>query len=200
MAQSDSPREAWPPKVKGDVDRVERLSGEPGAAGAIGSLIAVWLVGHPHRYVVRVDMSAATPRLVELRIDSPDDAPEIDPAVMRVPVRRLTRAAAGWIARADGAFVTPDQVDDTALLARPEVVERRRPRHLDDDHYKRIAAALLTARRAGARSPRKVVAADIGVPVLTVDRWIATAKDRGYLARDWATSTHLTSTEPETRA
>lgn len=197
MARSDSPREAWPPKVKGDVDRVERLSGEPGADGAIGSLIAVWLVGHPHRYIVRVDMTAATPRLVELRIDSPDDSAEIDPTVMRVPVRRLTRAAAGWIARADGAFVTPDQVDDTALLTRPEVIERRGPRHLDDDHYKRVAAALLAARRAGARSPRKAVAAEMRATVLTVDRWIATAKDRGYLARDWATSTNLTSTEPE---
>ena len=152
-------------------------------------LIEVRLVGHDHRYVVRVDLDGPAPRLTELRIvaDSPDA--EIDPSTIRqVPVRRLAAAAARFVSRADGAFVTADEVADPTLISRPEVAERRgrRPR-LDDDHYRQVAALLTEARRLGY-SPREYVAEQMHAAISTVDRWIREAKRRGDLRRDWSTA------------
>ena len=173
--------------IKGDVEHVERVSGE---RGSDDGLIEVRLVGHPHRYRVRVDMSGAVPRLVELTLYSPDDTAEIDPAAGRIPVRRLTHAAARFISSADGSWMTPDEAENPVLVSRPEVADGRKRRLLDDDHYRRVANLLIPARREGARSPRKVVAAQLGgTKLLTVDRYIAEAKRRNFLPRDWATAT-----------
>lgn len=175
--------------IKGDVKHVERVSGRLGGKrGTDQGLIEVRLVGHPHRYRVRVDMSGPTPRLVELHMSSDDDAAEIDPAAMRVPVRRLTHAAARFISTGDGSWMTPDEADHPVLVSRPEVAERRARRVLDYDHYERVAEMLLRARREGARSPRKVVAAELNANLLTVDRYIAEAKRLRILPRDWATA------------
>lgn len=183
--------------IKGDVETVRRVPGKLGGKrGTDQGLIEVALVGHPHRYRVRVDMSGPAPRLVELHISSPDDVADIDPAAMRIPVRRLAHAAAHFISHADGAFVTPEELDDPVRSVRPEVVERRRT-HLDDEHYRDVARLLMAARREGARSPRKVVAQQRGWEVPTLDRWINEAKLRGHLPRDWATTYTLPTEENE---
>lgn len=177
--------------IKGDVDTggIRRVSGTPYADDG---LIEIPLVGHRNRYHVRVDLSGPAPRLVELRIMA-DDADEIDPAAMKaVPVRRLTSAAAQYITQLEYGFLTVQEVREPARLTRPE---RSASRHLDDDHYRRIAAALMAARRAGA-PPRQAVAEQMGgVPLATLDRWIAEAKRRGHLRRDWRTTTELGTEE-----
>lgn len=181
--------------VKGDVEHVERVSGE---RGSDDGQIEVRLVGHAHRYRVRVDMSGPAPRLVELTMYSPDDAAEIDPAAGRIPVRRLTHAAARFISNFDGSWMTPDEAENPVLVSRPEVADvATRRRTLDNEFYDRVAKALLKARREGARSPRKVVAKDLlgsdtPVKLMTLDRYIAEAKRRGFLPRDWATATDTT--------
>ncbi|AVH24586.1 hypothetical protein C5E43_27670 [Nocardia cyriacigeorgica] len=161
-------------------------------------LIEIPLVGHRFRYQVRVDLSGAAPRLTELRIIA-DDTGGIDPSTMKnVPVRRITAAAARFITHADGAFIGVDELHEPNRLTRPE---RSASRHLDDRHYRRVAAALMKARREGALSPRHAVAEQMGdrrrgvpIPLATLDRWIAEAKRRGYLRRDWRTTTELEDT------
>jgi len=171
-----------PEPIKGDVipHRTKRLD---------NNLIEVRLVGHEHRYVVSVDISGPAPRLTELRIVADSPEAEIDPSTIRqVPVRRLAAAAARFIAHADGAFVTPDEIADSTVASRPEITERRgrRPR-LDDDHYRQVAALLTEARRLGY-SPREYVAEQMHAATPTVDRWIREAKRRGALRRDWSSA------------
>lgn len=183
--ETDSPAKP----IKGDVDhgRVRRISGTPHTDDGV---IEVPLIGHRNRYHVRVDLSGPAPRLTELRIIA-DDTGDIDPAAIKaVPVRRLTSAAAWFIAHGDGAFVTVQELREPARLTRPE---RSASRHLDADHFQRVAALLMAARRAGA-PPRQTVAEQMGgVPLATLDRWIAEAKRRGHLRRDWRTTTELES-------
>ncbi|MET9325730.1 hypothetical protein [Tsukamurella sp. NPDC003166] len=157
------------------------------------------LEGHDHRYAVRIQRAAGgPPRLVELSILSDDDSAEITPATVRqIPVRRLAAAAARF--DAPSPFVTPDELYDPTAAHRPERRRGGRGNKLDDVHYRQVAALLVAARENG-EAPRAAVAASFHVSVPTVNKWISIAKDRGYLARDWATSTNPTSTEPETRA
>lgn len=178
-----------PQLIKGDVlpGGVRRVSG---TRGEDDGLIEVTLVGHPYRYQVRVEIGGGAPRLVELHLVplDPDAPTDIDPAAIRlVPVRRLAKAAAGFIARMDGAFLG---VQDTPTrLLRPE----RRPgggkrRKLDDVHYREVADMLIAARDVG-EPPREYVAQQMGASLPTVDRWLAEAKKRGYLRRDWSMTT-----------
>ncbi|MRH91554.1 hypothetical protein GFY24_29640 [Nocardia sp. SYP-A9097] len=189
----ETPDELPPPApIKGDVDTagITRVSG---TLGTDDGLISVPLVGHATRYVVRVDLSGSAPRLVELRVIAADDGGDIDPNTMRTtPVRRLASAAAWFITQADGQFLTVDEVREPRRLSRPE---RAASRHLDADHYRRVSAALMSARRIGAPAREAVAVqfrtADKPVPLATVDRWIREAKARGYLRRDWRTTTDL---------
>lgn len=169
--------------IKGDTipETIRRVSGE---TGTDQGLIEVGLVGHAHRYHVRVDMSGPAPRLVELRLISDDDAAGIDPATLRqVPVRRVTRAAARFISLTERGIYDPGEVTNERYVPDADTSGRRR---LDDAHYRRVARLLLWAREIGESSPREYVATQLGKPLLTVDRYIAEAKRRGHLARDWA--------------
>lgn len=177
-----------PQLIKGDVvpGGVRRVSGTPGTDDG---LIEVALVDHPHRYQVRVEMGTGAPRLTELHLLplDPAAATDIDPGTIRlVPVRRLAKAAARFIARADGAFVGVQDLRDPTLELQPE-----RPasggtrRKLDDTHYRQVAYLLTAAREAG-ESPREYVADRLGTSLPSVDRWIAEAKRRGHLRRDWS--------------
>lgn len=177
--------------IKGDVapGGTRRVSGTPGTDDG---LIEVTLVGHPHRYQVRVEMGTGAPRLTELHLLplDPDAAADIDPATIRlVPVRRLAKAAARFIARADGAFIGVQELRDPTLELRPDVPANGGTRRkLDDVHYRRVADLLTAAREAG-ESPREYVADRLGTSLPSVDRWIAEAKRRGHLRRDWSMST-----------
>ncbi|MCP2178676.1 hypothetical protein LX13_004517 [Williamsia maris] len=166
--------------IKGDVQNIDRLA---------DGLIEIQLVGHEHRYQVRVDRSGAAPRLVEMRIVSPDDSADIGPITVRqIPVRRLAESAAKFEAYGDGAFTTIAEIDDPTLILRPERSPGGRGNKRDDAHYRQVALLLMTARENGA-SPREYVAAHAQASKPTVDKWIAEAKRRGFLRRDWATAT-----------
>jgi hypothetical protein len=176
--------------IKGDViaHAIRRVSGEPGSDDG---LIEIPLAGHRHNYRVRIDSSGPTPRLVELCIVS-DDAAEIGPATVRqIPVRRLARAAARFIALGEGPLgpvVTIDELYDPTVLARPDRPPKGgKHRKLDDVHYRQVAALLVRAREIG-EPPRQYVADQLGGSLPTVDRWIKEAKKRGRLRRDWATA------------
>ncbi|OBI78925.1 hypothetical protein A5664_17125 [Mycolicibacterium fortuitum] len=181
-----------PQLIKGDVrpNSIRRVSGKPGTDGG---LIELALVGHPHRYRVRIERGSGTPRLAELHIVPDDSAAtvDIDPAAIRqVPVRRLTNAAARWISLGDGKLADPAEIDDRTEALRPDrPSDGGKRRKLDDVHYRQVAELLLTARESGF-APREYVADRLGpASVPTVDRWIAEAKRRKFLPRDWATAT-----------
>lgn len=77
-------------------------------------------VGGPLRSSSSTGISVGTgvPRLTELHLLSldPGAAADIDPGTTRlVPVCRLTKAAARFIARADGAFVGVQDLRDPTL-------------------------------------------------------------------------------------
>lgn len=173
--------------IKGDVmaDAIRRVTGEPGSTDG---LIEIPLVGHRHRYRVRIDSSGPAPRLVELHLIS-DDATDIDPDTIRqIPVRRLAKAAARFIALTEHGVALAGDVYDPTDLRRPDIEPLNR-RKLDDAHYRQVAKLLLWAREIG-ESPREYVANQLGTPLPTVDRWIRQAKQRNFLRRDWATATN----------
>ena len=177
------------PPMKGDVipESIRRISGRKRSTDG---LIEIGLVGHAHRYRVRVALDGAAPRLMELHLVPADDTVEIDPATIRqVPVRRLAKAAAHFIGLTEYRLALPSDYDDPTSLIRPD--HEPGGRTLDDVHYRQVADLLTTAREWGI-SPREHVAARLGASLPTVDRWIKEAKKRGFLPRDWSTTNGAT--------
>jgi hypothetical protein len=177
------------PPMKGDVipDSIRRISGRKRTTDG---LIEIGLVGHPHRYRVRVDLDGAAPRLMELHLIPDNGNVEIDPATIRqVPVRRLAKAAAHFVGLTEYRIALPSDYDDPTSLTRPEQVPGGRT--LNDVHYQEVTELLTTAREWGV-SPREHVAARLGASLPTVDRWIKEAKKRGFLPRDWSTTNGAT--------
>ncbi|UGQ43395.1 hypothetical protein [Rhodococcus aetherivorans] len=153
----------------GDVVACRRVGGDVGDLDGI----EVQLHGHGHRYVVAVELTPAGPKLVDLRITGP----HIDYGVLRaIPARRLAYAAAEYAARSDGRFALPLDTDDTDR--RPEAPTSRG--RLDDTHYRDVAERVRAAVAIGA-PVRQTVAAAMHTTVPTLDRWIRTAKNLGYL-------------------
>jgi len=77
---------------------------------------------------------------------------------------------------------------DPTGSARPDLEPGRRRRNLGDEHYRQVAALLTWAREVGV-PPRDYVADYFVVARPTLDRWITEAKKRGFLRRDWSTTT-----------
>lgn len=172
----------------GDViaNAVRRVSGR---RGSDNGLIEIALYGHDFRYQVRIDRSAGTPRLAELRMICADESGDIDPATVRnVPVRRLAKAAARFISMTEHGVANAGDMFDPTGLSRPDLEPGRRRRNLGPEHYRQVAALLLKAREIGL-PPREHAADYFGVALPTLDRWIKQAKERGYLPRDWSTAT-----------
>ena len=170
--------------LKGDVilDSITRITGDKRSDDG---LIEIGLVGHPHRYQVRIDLTPdAAPRLVELHLLPLDGAEaEIDPATLRqIPVRRLAKAAARFIGITELPFALAGDDPDMTSLVRPD---HERGRELNEAHYRMVADMLISARGLGL-SPRQYVAEQLNCSKPTLDRWIARAKDLGFLERDWS--------------
>jgi len=174
--------------IVGDViaSGIRRVSGR---RGSDNGLIEIPLYGHDFRYQVRIDRSAGTPRLTELRMVCTDDGGDIDPAAVRqVPVRRLARAAAQFISMTEYGVANVGDLFDPTAQARPDLEPGRRRRNLGPEHYRQVAARLEYAREIGL-PPREHVSDYYGVALPTLDRWIKQAKERGFLRRDWSTTT-----------
>jgi hypothetical protein len=181
---SDNP--AFRP-IAGDViaSDIRRVSGK---RGSDNGLIEIPLHGHDFRYQVRIERSTGTPRLVELRI-AVNVGGDIDPAAMsNLPVRRLAKAAAQFISMTEHGVTDIGDLYDPTGLARPDIQPGHRRRNLGDEHYRQVAALLGMAREIGIPA-RDYVADYFGVTRPNLDRWIAEAKKRGFLRRDWATAT-----------
>jgi hypothetical protein len=177
---SDSSQHRKP--INGDVESVIRLTGRKRGDG----LIEVALVGHPHRYRVRIDLHSRAPKLIELQL-IPGDSPaiEIGTAVLRtVPVGRLAAAAARHIRLTERGFITADELEDDEILRlRPDY--RPDGRNLDDAHYRYVVHLLTSARELGL-SPREYVKQRMHTSIPTVDRWIRQAKQLEILDPDWS--------------
>lgn len=80
--------------------------------------------------------------------------------------------------------IDPDDLDASfkrAYNIAPRPKLERPPRgKLDDDFYREVALAYRWALAAG-RSPLDTLVADSGVPRGTIARWVAAARDRGFL-------------------
>ena len=171
--------------IKGDVipDSIRRISGRRGSADG---LIELALVGHQHRYRVRIDIDSAAPKLMELHLVPSEAGAEIDPATIRqVPVRRLAKAAARFIGLTERKVALAGEEEDSTELIRPDHGPGKRT--LNDVHYRQVAN-LLTAAREWGLSPREHVATRLEASLPTVDRWIREAKQRGFLPRDWSSN------------
>jgi hypothetical protein len=176
--------------IAGDViaSDIRRISGR---RGTDNGLIEIPLYGHDFRYQVRIDRSAGTPRLIELRMVA-NTGGDIDPAAINnLPVRRLAKAAARFISMTEHGVVSVGDLHDPTSSALPDLEPprlRRNRRDLGVEDYRQVAAYLMWARKIGV-SPREFAAEQFGVALPTLDRWIAEAKKRGFLRRDWATAT-----------
>jgi hypothetical protein len=170
-----------PKKIKGDIESVTRKSGKKGTTDG---LFEIRVVGHPHLYRVRIDMSGGSPRLVELHLLPLDgvDAGIDTTTVRSVPVQRLAKAAAQKIGIDELPFALAGQEDAAMTRLRPDY---ERGRGLDDNHYRDVALLLTKARELGL-SPRQYVAEAMNAAIPTVDRWIKRAKELGHLERDWS--------------
>ncbi|MDX1881863.1 hypothetical protein [Mycolicibacterium sp. 120270] len=189
---SDNPSFA---PILGDViaDGIRRCDGTPGSDDG---LIEIPLYGHDLRYQVRIDRSTGTPHLTELRIVAPDDGGDIDPAaVKQVPVRRLAKAAAQFISMTEHGVTNVGDLFDPTGSTRPDLEPGKRRRNLGPEHYRQVAALLQEAREIGV-PPRQHVADYFGVALPTLDRWIAEAKKRGFLPRDWSNTTDTEKADP----
>jgi hypothetical protein len=174
--------------IVGDVlaGEIRRVSGK---RGSDKGLIEIPLYGHHFRYQVRIDRSVGTPRLTELRMVCVDDGGDIDPAAVRqVPVRRLAKAAAQFISMTEHGVANVGDLFDPTGKARPDLEPGKRRRSRGPEHYRQVAARLEYAREIGV-PPREHVAEYYGVALPTLDRWIAEAKKRRFLRRDWSTTT-----------
>ena len=164
---------------------IQRISGK---RRTDNGLIEIPLYGHDFRYQVRIDRSAGTPRLTELRMVA-NTGGDIDPAAINnLPVRRLAKAAAQFISMTECGVASVRDLFDPTGLARPDLPPGRRRRNVSPEHYREVAAQLVRAREIGF-PPREYVADYYAVTLPTLDRWIAEAKKRGFLRRDWAIRT-----------
>ncbi|WP_411815627.1 hypothetical protein [Gordonia sp. SND2] len=183
------------PPERGDVAHRYRVAGDVGDLHGI----AIRLVGHAFTYVVAIVTGRGGPRLVDLQIRS-DNNTAITPDVLRaIPSRRLAYAAARYVSEADGQIFTgpflgpeaDDMTDDQRAAAiaerrseadtRPEASTSRGRR--GPEHFQRVADAVRAANRSG-KSARRAVAAEFGVSLPSVDKWIRQCKDTGLLAED----------------
>lgn len=169
--------------IKGDVESVIRINGR---AGRAGGLLEIRLVGHPHRYRVRIDTSSGAPALIELHLLPIDGtvAEITTDAIRAVPTRRLANAAARFAMLDENKIALAGEDDDPTSLLRPDHVPGKT---LDDTHYRQVRNLLLAARRMGL-SPREYVKDRLHASIPTVDRWIKEAKNRGFLDPDWASN------------
>jgi hypothetical protein len=97
------------------------------------------------------------------------------------------------LAKIEAAANASPEIREWIGESRPDAAEARRrwsqrrrlqapkTRRLDDAFYQRVADAYRDAVIFG-QPPAKTLAADSAVPQGTVNRWIAAARDRGYLA------------------
>ena len=113
----------------------------------------------------------------------------------QVPVRRLAKAAARFISQTEYGVAVAGDFDDPTNLLRPGRELGRRK--LDDVHYRQVANLLKAARGMGL-PPREYVGKRLGGSLPTVNRWIAEAKRRKFLPRDWATAAETTTTTTDT--
>ncbi|MGB3893769.1 MAG: hypothetical protein WA942_05875 [Mycolicibacter sinensis] len=170
--------------ITGDVipDSIRRVSGTPGGDG----VIEMALFGFPCRYRIRIDRSGPAPRLAELHVIADDDTDISSTTIRQVPVRRLTLAAARFVGLTEHSVAVAGEFDDPTGLIRPDHQPGRGK--YDDVHYRQVANLLTAAREMGLPA-REYVAERLGpVSLPTVSRWLAEAKRRGFLRRDWATT------------
>lgn len=162
----------------GDVDSVT-FADPPNAntrTGPLGRIpedderVAIRLVGHPFKYVVRVTTDMRTgPRLIELTVTA-EDGRDIDAAAMRaVPVRRLAASATQWLSRHGGQVGFVGDVTET--FRQPE---NPAPKVWEAAKHANQALAL-------GRPVRPYVAERLIVSKTTVDRLLKRAKAEGWV-------------------
>jgi hypothetical protein len=151
------------------------VSGQPGwvdvrwqrADGSVGDAVAWFRLKKAERwYIARLLVSVPTAALLR-----------------DVPLARIEAAAnadpriRGWIEQA-----APEEIVKSARRAAAKRPRLKRPkgRLLDDAFYERVGAAY-TGAVANGLHPAKTLAADSDTPQGTVNRWIATAREKGYL-------------------
>ena len=108
-----------------------------------------------------------------------------------VPLHRIDRAVmlsdvfrAGLLEQLDAEV--PADLDSAfrrAYKETPRTPLERPPRNqLDDEFYGKVALAYRKA-VAGGHPPLDTLAADSGIPRGTISRWVATARERGFLPK-----------------
>lgn len=148
--------------------------------------VHIRLVGRPFTYEVRVTTRGQRPELVDLRV-VPDEGTVLSSEALRgIPVVRLAAAAAQWV-------VFPQDQPDTAeakeiefdwrTFRKPEKpipVKRPGRSGWPDEHYREVAALAKAARDRGM-SARSAIAERWGRPEATADKWMMTARRKGFL-------------------
>jgi hypothetical protein len=115
----------------------------------------------------------------QLLIDAPTAS-----LLAEVPLARIEAAVNAdpdildWIEKGSATFQRELQGRGSRKRLRLKRPDKRR---LDDGFYRQVANAYADAVRHGLR-PAKTLAADADTPPGTVNRWIATARRRGYLS------------------
>lgn len=126
-------------------------------------------MGHHLRYWVRIGRDAKGPFIAELRIIGDETRAVTSEDLRAIPLSRLAAAIAGK------AF----DLLDSPEWHRPDGPGRRKAR-VDDAQLQEVADL---ARQAfqGRQRVRETLAAHFQVSPFTVDKWLAKARERGFL-------------------
>jgi hypothetical protein len=156
------------------------VSGQPGwvdvnwrrADGSRGNIAALFRLRKAERWYI-----------ARLLIDLPTSA-----LLRDVPLSRIETAVNADPAMR--AWIEQGSDPETIERAKREAAQRpklKRPSHrrLDDDFYRQVAQ-VYSAAVANGLNPAKTLAEESDTPPGTVNRWIATAREKGYLPKTTA--------------
>lgn len=172
-----SSKPSVPPKQKrGDVSHVD--------THGVLDQATVSLVGHDLKYRVRWASGESGPEVVSLTIESSDDRPISSDDLRSIPLRRLASAAAQACGAQPWSELTVTWKDVRTIhwrdLDPSSATPSGKRRAITDEFLAELAGDARAAFRAG-RKVRETLADKHECSVYSVDKWLAAARERGYL-------------------
>ncbi len=151
--------------------------GRLGDGLAVPSPVTITVTGEPFDLVLEVELQAGRLVCRDLRVRQVDGGPPVTgEALRRIPVSEVIRVALeDLIERAEE--IAPQTWESAPIGPPPEHVARHGP----TDEALRHVAAIYRFTYALGESPTKGVQDRLGLPRSTAGRWVALARERGFL-------------------
>ncbi len=151
--------------------------GRLGDGLAVPSPVTITVTGEPFDLVLAVELQGGRFVCRDLRVTQVDGGPPVTgEALRRIPVSEVIRTAL------EDTIVRGEQIGPELWEAAPMGAPRRDiARHGPTDEALKHVAAIYRFTHALGESPTKGVQERLGLPRSTAARWVALARERGYL-------------------